>query len=38
MNEEVKISNKNALDQKEASRLTEKELDAKIAAHQKATI
>ena len=38
MNDEVKIANKNALGQKEQSRITEKELDNKIAAHQRRTV
>lgn len=38
MNDEVKIANKNALGQKEQSRITEKDLDDKIAAHQRRTV
>ena len=36
MNEEIKIANKAALDQKEAARETERQLDKKIADHVKA--
>ena len=38
MNAEVKVANKNAIDRKFAAREVEKDLDSKIAAHQKAVI
>ena len=38
MNDEVKIANKNALGQKEQSRITEKVLDDKITAHQRRVV
>ena len=38
MNAEVKVANKNAIDRKVAAREVEKDLDSKIAAHQRAVI